>query len=74
MMFRSVLKKITAFSLAAMMAVSMIGMSTVSADAASNPTKIYLNKKSVSVKVGKTYTLKVTKAKPNSKKIGRAHV
>lgn len=68
MMFRSVLKKITAFSLAAMMAVSMIGMSTVSADAASNPTKIYLNKKFVSVKVGKTYTLKVTKAKPNSKK------
>ena len=68
-MIRTFLKKVTAIALAAAMSLSMIGMSTVSAEAASKkPTKIYLNKKSVSVKVGKTYTLKVTKSKPNSKK------
>lgn len=68
-MFRTFLKKATAFALAAMMAVSVIGMSSIDAEAASK--KAYQNlfkQKSVSVKVGKTYDLDVTKAKPNYKK------
>lgn len=68
-MFCTFLKRTTAFALAAMMTFSVVGMSSVDVEAASKkPTKIYLNKKTVSVQVGKTYTLKVTKAKPNSKK------
>lgn len=68
-MFRTFLKRATSLALAAMMAVSVMGMSSIDVEAKSkNPTKIYLNKKSVSVKVGKTYDLDVKKAKPNSKK------
>lgn len=64
-MFRSTLKKVTAFALAALMTVSMVHINTASVEAASSyPTKIYLNKKTVSLAAGKTYKLRVTGSKP----------
>lgn len=65
-MVRSTLKKVTAVAFAAIMTASMFVMSSVPTEAASkNPTKIYLNKTSISLATGKSYTLRVTKTRPN---------
>ena len=67
-MVRTMFKKVAAFALAAVMAVSVLGINPVNVEAASNPTKITLNKKTASIQVGKTTTIKVSSSKPNSSK------
>lgn len=67
-MTKTLWKRVSAFVMAFVLSMSVIGFTTVDAEAASKPTKITLTKKTASVKVGSKVKIKVKKATPNQSK------
>lgn len=67
-MSKTLWKRVSAFVMAFVLSMSMIGFTGVDAEAASKPTKITLTKKTASVKVGSKVKIKVKKATPNQAK------